>query len=98
MHGKQQKKREASIKAGHLPSSDERIKFTFKGYFIATFKLLTNKVLVITIMALTIRMLFSMGMITFLIKIMIVKFGVEPSKVGFMLGIALLPSIISTYY
>lgn len=95
MYGKQQMKREESIKAGHLPSSDNEIKFTFKGYFIATFKLLTNKVFIVTVMALTVKMLFSIGMVSFLIKIMILKFGVAPSKAGFMLGIALLPSLIS---
>ena len=95
IHGKAQIKREQSIKAGHLPSRDKRIKYTFKGYIFASFKLLTNKVLLLSILAVTTKMLYIISVFTFVVKFLILKFGVEPTKAGMVFGVAMVPSLIS---
>ena len=94
MHGKETLKRQQSIQSGHLPAADKNIKYSFKGYFLATFKLVLNKVFMFAILALAVRLIFSVGMVTFIIKVMILKFGIEPSKAGSVLGIALAPTLI----
>ena len=53
-----------------------------------------NKVFMCAVMGVTIRMLYTIGLFTFLIKILILKFGVDASKAGQTLGIIMVPSLI----
>ena len=46
------------------------------------------------VLGVTIRMLYTIGLFTFLIKILILKFGVDASKAGQTLGIIMVPSLI----
>ena len=53
-----------------------------------------NKVFMFAVLGVTIRMLYTIGLFTFLIKILILKFGVDASKAGKTLGIIMVPSLI----
>lgn len=78
---------------GQLPG-EEKMKFSFKGYLKSMFSLCRNKVFMLIVFGTTIRMLYTIGMFTFLIKILILKFGVAPSKAGQSLGFIMMPSLI----
>eukprot|EP00111_Clytia_hemisphaerica_P005496 TCONS_00015937-protein len=93
LNSKQAKKREKSIKMGQLPG-EEQMKFTFKGYLKSMFSLCKNRVFMLIVFGTTVRMLYTIGMFTFLIKILILKFGVAPSKAGQSLGFIMMPSLI----
>ena len=59
--------------------------------------LIKNKVFMLSVMGITIKMLYTIGMFTFLIKILVIKFGVPPSKAGQTLGIIMAPSLIGKF-
>ena len=79
------------MKAGDIRKDDKSIQYTFKGFLGATLKLCKNKLLMLIIMALTTRSIFIIGMVSFLVKILILKFGVAPLKASTALGIILTP-------
>jgi len=89
-------KREKSIKLGQLPAESE-MNYTFKGYLESMLGLCKNKVFMLTVFGATVKLLYTIGMVTFLIKILILKFGIEPSKAGQTLGMIMIPSLIRTY-
>ena len=75
----------------NIRKDDKSIQYTFKGFLAATLKLCKNKLLMLIIMALTTRSIFIIGMVSFLVKILILKFGVTPLKASTELGIILTP-------
>ena len=79
------------MKAGDIRKDDKSIQYTFKGFLAATLKLCKNKLLMLIIMALTTRSIFIIGMMSFLVKILILKFGVTPLKASTELGMILTP-------
>ena len=93
MKSEQKLKREKSIKMGHLPAQD-KLEYTIRGYFLSTFSLCKNKVFMLAVLGITVRMLYTIGLISFFIKFLIIKFGVEPAKAGQTFGAIMVPSLI----
>ena len=87
-------KRSQALKKGDLPSSDNSIQYTIKGYIMASIKICFNKVLMLAIAAITIRMVYIIGMASFLVKILVVKFGVPSYKASMILGVVMIPTMI----
>ena len=87
-------KRLQALKKGDLPSSDNSIQYTIKGYIMASIKICFNKVLMLAIAAVTIRMVYVIGMASFLVKILVVKFGVPSYKASMILGVVMIPTMI----
>lgn len=79
------------MKAGDIRKDDKSIQYTFKGFLAATLKLCKNKLLMLIVMALTTRSIFIIGMVSFLVKILILKFGVVSLKASTALGSILIP-------
>ena len=79
------------MKTGDIRKDDKSIQYTLKGFLAATVKLCKNKLLILIIMALTTRSIFVVGMVSFLVKILILRFGVAPLKASTALGIILTP-------
>lgn len=96
-------KREKSIQDGHMPSSDDQVNYTIKGYVKECFKICFNKVFMLSVFGITVKTLYAVGLAAFLAKILVLKFGVPQEKAGIWLGVILLPTMISklkeyTYY
>ena len=87
-------KRLQALKKGELPSSDNSIQYTIKGYIMASIKICFNKVLMLAIAAVTIKMVYIIGLASFLIKILVVKFGVPSYKASMILGVRMIPTMI----
>lgn len=87
-------KRLQALKKGDLPSSDNSIQYTIKGYIMASIKICFNKVLMLAIAAVTMEMVYLVGLSSFLIKILIVKFGVPSYKASMILGILFIPTFV----
>ena len=86
-------KRQKSIKDGHLPASDNKVEYTLKGYLKQTLKLCTNKIFMLISIGMAIKTFYGAGLITFLAKFLVLKFGVLPQNAGIILGALLLPSL-----
>ena len=82
------------MKKGDLPSSDNSIQYTIKGYIMASIKVCFNKVLMLAIAAVNIEMVYLVGLSSFLIKILIVKFGVPSYKASMILGVLFIPTFV----
>ena len=93
MKNKHTIKRQKSIKMGHLPG-EQQVNFSFKGYLRSMVSLCKNKVFMLAVLGITVKMLYTIGLFTFLIKILILKFGVQASTAGKTLGIIMAPSLV----
>lgn len=91
-------KRKEAIKVGHLLPSDTRVVYNFKGYLEECFKLCLNKIFMLMVFGTTIQAIYGAGMFGFLIKVLILKFGVTPVKASIVMGIALIIAMMGTYY
>lgn len=87
-------KREKSIQDGHMPSSDDQVNYTIKGYVKECFKICFNKVFMLSVFGITVKTLYAVGLAAFLAKILVLKFGVPQEKAGIWLGVILLPTMI----
>ena len=90
-------KRDAAIKKGHLPSPDDKIQYTIKGFFMESIKIMLNKAFILATLALTAKALFAIGMTAFLEKILVVKFGVNSYKASMLIGFFLTFGMICKY-
>ena len=61
-------------------------------------KILLNKAFIFTTLGLTAKTLFGAGMGAFLVKILIVKFGVNAYKASMLIGVMLMFGMISKYF
>ena len=89
-----QVKRTLSIKEGHLPSSDHNIQFNLKGFIIESIKILFNKAFVLSVLAVSVKLLYAAGLIAFIGKLLILKFGVSDFESSIFLGAIFIPGLI----
>ena len=94
MMKKGQLKRNLSIQEGQLPSLDGNIQYTVKGLLIQSLRILRNKAFVLTILAVSVKLLYIFGLVTFVAKILILKFGVSHLKASLFVTAIYLPGVI----
>ena len=90
--------RDAAIKEGHLPSSDDNIKYTIKGFIIESIKLILNKTFILATLALSAKTLYFVGIGAFIVKLLVVKFGVSSYKGSMILGVILIFGMLRKYH
>ena len=91
-------KRKEAIRVGHLPTSDEGVVYTFKGYLQECFKLCLNKIFILMVFGTTVQAIYGGGLFGFVIKILILKFGVSHAKASIVIGIALILAMVGKFY
>ena len=94
MMKKGQQERCLSIKGGQLPPSDDNVQYTAKGFLIQLLKMLRNKAFMLTVLAVSVKLVYIFGLVTFIVKILILKFGVSQLKASLFVTAIFLPGVI----
>jgi hypothetical protein len=89
-----QEMRDKAIKEGNLPKRDEKIQGKLKDIVPATINLLKNPTYMCNTFGLTIGSMWGIGVFTFITKILILKFGVNPVMSGIVLGCVMVPGCV----
>ena len=75
---------------GNIPANDPKIKRGPSGIIYATASLLKNKTYIFNTLALCCTIFYVAAMGPFLIRVMMIKYGADPKKIGLAFGIVLL--------
>lgn len=82
-------KRDKAIERGELPAPDKKMEFTIKGYLLGCLNLCRNKVFILGSFGLTVKTIYAVGMAGFILKIIVIKFGISQVKAGTMIGVTI---------
>ena len=82
---------------GELPSADKHVQYTVKGYLRGCLQLVYNKVFILGTLGLTIKTIYAVGMAGFVLKIIVIKFGVSQVKAGMVIGVSIFLAMTSKF-
>ena len=85
--------REEHIKKGNIRKVKNSVKPTLKMILPELKDLLTNWTFLFNTLGMTATMLYVGGLISFYPKILFLKFGILPQKIGYVLGAVMTPSM-----
>ena len=87
------KKREQALKEGDLPTANDNMGKSIRGFATATLDLLKNATYVFTVLGVTVRTFFGSAIGSFFAKIVLLKFGGTSFQIALSIGAVMLPAM-----